>query len=195
MSLQFLGPAGLIGGLYLVARHYRYGYWGGPQWSGGEVIPEGSAVNRNAPARDALDEIFRRHDIAYEDIRTAYVTGAITESQRNALINEADRDLVGAFVALDFESVDEQYRTEARLYGAAAANLFSAKIALYEAGTAIQDPSLVLGRLLLQFPLLLTPALVVLGTGTDPDGDGVADTPTFRVAFDVLGEFQRAAAS
>ncbi|MCX8087162.1 MAG: DUF2974 domain-containing protein, partial [Rhodocyclaceae bacterium] len=33
------------------------------------------------------------------------------------------------------------------------------------------------------------------GTGTDPDGNGVVDLPSYRVAFDVLGEYQRAAGS
>ena len=175
MSLQYLASAGVVGALYYVANNYHYGNWGGPGWSGGKVVPDGSPVDINADARDPLDEIFKQHDIAYEDINSDFAAGIISEAERNARINEADRALVAEYRNLDLNSVDPQYRTEAAIYGPAAADLFTAKIALYEAGKAIQDPRSVPGLLLLNLPLLLNSPVITIGTGIDPDGDGIPE--------------------
>src|SRR6266496_2171695 len=48
-----------------------YGNWGGEGWSGGEYIAPGQPVNRNVTGIDPLDDVFKAHDIAYEDAQVS----------------------------------------------------------------------------------------------------------------------------
>src|SRR5918994_6561556 len=47
----------------LVATYLNYG---GPNYSGGEVLAPGESADFSAPALDLLDEAFKAHDAAYE---------------------------------------------------------------------------------------------------------------------------------
>src|ERR1700694_3299872 len=107
MSIQYLAPAGVV--LYYAATHYHYGNWGGRGWSGGEEVPPGTSVNKDVDARDPLDETYKQHDIAYENIDKDFKRGTLSGTQRDALIIEADRALVDAYRNLDLNSVDAQY--------------------------------------------------------------------------------------
>lgn len=44
-----------------------YGDWGGPGWSAGQVTDTITPDMGKMPGKDALDELFKTHDLAYED--------------------------------------------------------------------------------------------------------------------------------
>jgi hypothetical protein len=46
---------------------WTYGNWGGAGWSGGQFNVKEATLNRAIKALDSLDQVFKDHDIAYED--------------------------------------------------------------------------------------------------------------------------------
>lgn len=43
-----------------------YGNWGGPGWSGGKFTDDPDNVDWDVEAIDEMDELFKRHDYAYQ---------------------------------------------------------------------------------------------------------------------------------
>jgi hypothetical protein len=44
-----------------------YGNWGGPGFSGGKFENDRSKVNWDVPSIDAMDELFKLHDLDYQN--------------------------------------------------------------------------------------------------------------------------------
>ena len=51
---------------------WTYGYWGGGGWSQGEFLPANQLVDQNFGVMDGLDQIFKVHDIGFENVMTTY---------------------------------------------------------------------------------------------------------------------------
>lgn len=77
----------------------RYGDWGGKEWSAGEDVPTGQELTEDqkaVPGIDAMDEVFKEHDLAYEAAwGLSGTVGKLAELQ-------ADQDLLDGLDGLDW---------------------------------------------------------------------------------------------
>jgi hypothetical protein len=87
-----------------------YGQYGGPNWSGGEVVGDDEPGNYTKPPEDALDKLFRRHDKAYDQPDTLLRAEAdflliqrILAQDPDAVTGEGDLYAGGAVIAMLYQ--------------------------------------------------------------------------------------------
>ena len=76
----------------------RYGNWGGPGYSAGKDCPTGQKLSdedKNVNGIDPMDELFKKHDIAYENAED------LNGIAKDLAILQADQDLYDALYAMD----------------------------------------------------------------------------------------------
>jgi hypothetical protein len=111
-----------------------YGNFGGPGWSGGRYIDTYADVDWSVQAKDSLDELFRRHDLAYQSAIRDYDRKITDLTERNAAWKAADVVLVASLGELPAESAEWTLKPKtpwyAEFYRRAAKFVFSVKIRL-----------------------------------------------------------------
>lgn len=99
-----------------------YGNYGGPDYSGGDIIDPGETPDFTVPPTDSLDQLFQRHDEAYYD------PNATPEDLANA-----DLSLIQGILALP----DDAVTGEGDLYAGAAVLAL-----IYQIGVVNKQPQL-----------------------------------------------------
>jgi hypothetical protein len=123
--------------------------YGGPNYSGGEVLAPGEPADFSVPALDLLDEAFKAHDAAYE-------------STSLSVRATADIALLNSILALS----DAQLSPEGHLYAAVTTFVILNQLSQYPEGT-LSFPQQI--GLALQTPAYVADALHNLGeAGIEP---------------------------
>jgi Ca2+-binding RTX toxin-like protein len=82
---------------------WTYGNWGGGGWSGGEFTAPGERVDRKIDGLDDLDNVFKNHDIAYEDAGLRWKASSRMAQDKQNFWNDivaADRQMTSAINGL-----------------------------------------------------------------------------------------------
>jgi hypothetical protein len=87
-----------------------YGQYGGPNWSGGEVVGDNEPGNYDVPPEDRLDALFRDHDQAYDQPDTLLraqadlrLIQAILDQPADEVTGEGDLYAGGAVLAMLYQ--------------------------------------------------------------------------------------------
>jgi hypothetical protein len=112
----------------------RYGNFGGPGWSGGRFVDDYRLTDWSVPATDSMDELFKRHDLAYQDAIREYDRERLTDRAKAFEWEIADCALVAGLEALSPRVDEWKYRPTSRVYARlfrlVAMYAFRAKVAL-----------------------------------------------------------------
>lgn len=76
---------------------WTYGNWGGKGWSAGQFTPKGEKVDRDVEAQDDLDQVFKDHDINYEDAEERWKESPQSREDRRNYWNDiiaADEQMI-----------------------------------------------------------------------------------------------------
>lgn len=128
-----------------------YGQYGGPNWSGGEVVGDDEPGNYAVPPEDGLDALFRIHDQAYDQPDTLeraqadlLLIQAILAQPADEVTGEGDMYAGGAVLAMLYQVAVVNNRPELLLQ-VDVGQIVQGAIARIEEGSITPEPQEVAG--------------------------------------------------
>lgn len=130
-----------------------YGEYGGPNWTGGQVVGDDEPGDYTVPPEDPLDALFRKHDMAYDQPNTfrravadRILIEKILKQPEDAVTGEGDLYAGGAVFAMLYQIIVVNDRPEV-LIGLDIRKVMQGAIDRIEQGSINPEPQEVAGFL------------------------------------------------